>query len=242
MSRFAPKEWSEYQNAQYRIPFKPEMPNAEYKQHYFPPTWMIHTDLSTEFPLLWGSINKIIVRPSDDTPDIDDLLPVKAKDKKRKRHHLWDNESDWDWDFTPPPEFAYAYTTRRQQEDEMAEIMGRDYKNVQTILRSIVDSHPRNFGRSLLHSDTKSQLEDKTKFEVYGLELVLELNEEADDQMRGRIREEEERVRSKFDYYALEMYESLQRQIRFRDRFWENGEDKCGPVIRFYTMGELKQD
>ncbi|WVQ63535.1 uncharacterized protein L199_001688 [Kwoniella botswanensis] len=246
MSRFKPGEWYEYINPTYKIPFKPEMSNAEYKYQYFPSRWIINTDLSDQFPLLWGSVNQIIVRPGQDTPTIDDLIPPpKAKNKKRKRRHPWysDNDSEEDeWGMTPPPPgFNHAYTTKREQEDlMMADMMGSDYRNVQTILRSIVDSHPRTFSRSLLHADTKRELEDKTRFEIYGMEKVSEVCNDAEGSGRPRRKEREKEVQSEFEYYTLEMYESLQRQFKFRDRFWQNKGGESGPIVRFGMMRELR--
>ncbi|WWC98331.1 hypothetical protein V866_005222 [Kwoniella sp. B9012] len=201
MSRFKPGEWYEYINPNYKIPFKPEMPNAEFKYQCFPSKWIINTDLSDQFPLF----------------------------------------KEDEWGMTPPPPgFTYVYTTKRGQDDMMADMMGLDYKNVQTILRSIVDSHPRTFSRSLLHADTKRELKDKTRFEVYGLENVSELCNDAEGSERTRRKEREKEVQSEFEYYTLEMYESLQRQFKFRDRFWQNKEGESGPIVRFGMMRELR--
>ncbi|KAK6906249.1 hypothetical protein I203_100234 [Kwoniella mangroviensis CBS 8507] len=250
MSRFKPGEWYEYMNPDYKIPFKPEMSNAEYKSQYFPSKWMINTDLSDQFPLLWGSINQIIVRPGQNTPTIDDLIPPpRSKDIKRKRRHSWDSDNDseedeWEMNMTPPPPsdliHGIASSTHRQQGDMMADLMGLDHENVQTILRSIVDSHPRTFSRSLLHADTKRELEDKTVFEIYGIENVIKLNNDVEGLGRPRRKEREKEVKSKFDYYTLEIYQSLQRQFKFKDRFWQNKEDESGPVVRFGMMRESR--
>ncbi|WVQ63538.1 uncharacterized protein L199_001691 [Kwoniella botswanensis] len=189
--RCLPIEWIEYQN-EITGYYRPEKlkrspmrsPWIKDDEQYIPEIHTIYTTLLESFSIIWGSVNKIILRK-----------PTEKEDKWKKLRLV----NYVAMGALSPDSLSKAMSRDRSDAEDGSEndrrMMYMDYKTLnpqatKKIISNIIkDSHPVKYTKPKITAKLKRKLEDETGVEVYGYEEVHGLGQDEYDQIWNRRKE-----------------------------------------------------
>ncbi|WVQ63539.1 uncharacterized protein L199_001692 [Kwoniella botswanensis] len=163
---FRPQIWTEYSPI-HGYCFEPLRSDFTNVKRILPEVVNIYTTLEGTFPLVWGTLNRIIVRRKENTPvqGMPDMSVLMVNPETI-------------------PEELDMISNPRFSEDGV----------VKTIVYTIIRSTPPWLRR--LNEGEQELIDEKTKIEIYGLERLIAPSDQIDDEHEPDDRKEESEMRA----------------------------------------------